>query len=329
MWQNNNKSDYISTINILRGIAALSVVIFHFVCTTTGFIKNELVKGIFGFGALGVEMFFIISGVVIPLSMLRYKYTYNKIVFFLKKRLCRIEPPYLITVFLCVAFFYLRYIILGDIRFYSITINDILMHLVYLVPFFENSEWFSPIFWTLAIEFQFYLFMALFLPFLTNKNLIFRAIFHILILVSPFFTERGFFPYWSTFFALGIYYVVWKKNLITKAEFLVMFILCLSINLYIHSIPAIIVALGTLFLIEFKPNINSAKGNFLGKISYSLYLTHGLTGQAFINILSKKITFVYEKITLFILGVIIAIFLSYVFYRLIEKPSQSLARKIK
>ncbi len=38
---------YIPILNILRGIAALLVVLFHFVITTTGYIKDDILRSIF------------------------------------------------------------------------------------------------------------------------------------------------------------------------------------------------------------------------------------------------------------------------------------------
>ena len=65
----------ISVINTLRGIAALVVCLYHFVCTTTDYIESQIILDIFSFGKKGVQIFFIISGIVIPLSMLIVKIT--------------------------------------------------------------------------------------------------------------------------------------------------------------------------------------------------------------------------------------------------------------
>ncbi|NQY08622.1 MAG: hypothetical protein HRT71_03805 [Flavobacteriales bacterium] len=61
-------------INSLRGIAAIVVCLFHFVVRTTDYVQNETVLDVFLFGHKGVQLFFIISGIVIPLSMINSNY---------------------------------------------------------------------------------------------------------------------------------------------------------------------------------------------------------------------------------------------------------------
>ena len=69
---------HLPIIDVLRGWAALSVCLFHYVCTTTGYIETKLITDLFNFGAKGVQVFFIISGMVIPLSMINLKYSYAR-----------------------------------------------------------------------------------------------------------------------------------------------------------------------------------------------------------------------------------------------------------
>ena len=57
------KSEHIEVINSLRGLAALAVCVYHFVCTTIGYVTNDQILDIFHFGSKGVQVFFIISGV--------------------------------------------------------------------------------------------------------------------------------------------------------------------------------------------------------------------------------------------------------------------------
>jgi len=66
-----NKEQYVNIIELLRGIAALGVVCFHFANSTLPTIKPNPLGSFFEWAKLGIPMFFIISGYVIPLSMFK------------------------------------------------------------------------------------------------------------------------------------------------------------------------------------------------------------------------------------------------------------------
>ncbi|WP_420792884.1 acyltransferase family protein [Lentisphaera profundi] len=119
----------------MRGFAAIAVCLYHFVCTTTGYIENEQLLNFFAWGAKGVQMFFIISGVVIPLSMIKDNYTYNNFSYFIKKRFIRIEPPYIATVILGILYLVLRNHIPGSTPIdMTPSVRDTLLHIPYFIP---------------------------------------------------------------------------------------------------------------------------------------------------------------------------------------------------
>src|ERR1700759_1148473 len=89
---------------MLRGIASLMVCYFHLARGNPRFLPDSsIVKQSASFGWSGVEVFFVISGFVIPFSMYQKKYTLSNFFVFFKKRIIRIEPPYLISVIMVVA----------------------------------------------------------------------------------------------------------------------------------------------------------------------------------------------------------------------------------
>src|SRR4051812_36838833 len=98
----------IPVINGLRGLAASLVCFYHFVTTTTGYIESESIRDFFSYGKNGVHIFFVVSGIVIPLSMIKGNYTINSWGKFMFKRLTRLEPPYLLSILLALAYFQLR-----------------------------------------------------------------------------------------------------------------------------------------------------------------------------------------------------------------------------
>src|SRR5215510_4747208 len=76
------------TIDALRATAALWVCLFHFTVGT----------GIGAHGYLGVTIFFVISGFIVPYSMMRGGYTIAAWPRFMLRRLVRLEPPYLASI---------------------------------------------------------------------------------------------------------------------------------------------------------------------------------------------------------------------------------------
>jgi peptidoglycan/LPS O-acetylase OafA/YrhL len=77
-------------VDWLRGLASLGVCLFHLVNVVGIFSKDNwfyktIVFPIFQLGELGVPIFFVISGFVIPLSMYMGNYNFSKFFSFLKK----------------------------------------------------------------------------------------------------------------------------------------------------------------------------------------------------------------------------------------------------
>ena len=98
MTENNQiRSQKFSSIQALRGLGAISVTIFHALSLF------PLVK--FQAGAAGVDLFFIISGIVMCISI---KEGDNPLCF-LKKRCIRVVPMYWIASATAVLYFYSRY----------------------------------------------------------------------------------------------------------------------------------------------------------------------------------------------------------------------------
>jgi peptidoglycan/LPS O-acetylase OafA/YrhL len=161
------------SIDALRGIAALGVVLYHAVLQTSHPLPNNLlqwpVKGIqflSSFGYIGVFLFFVISGFCIHLqwARARVKTTEPQVQFgsFWKRRLRRLYPPYLIALGL-----YLTMAALSTgIDLTHFFVYDLVMHLLMLHNLDPATCYsINGVFWTLAIEEQLYLayFLLLFL----------------------------------------------------------------------------------------------------------------------------------------------------------------------
>lgn len=316
-------------IDTWRGIAALMVCIYHFTWYENVFgplfPKDSAIRKFGEYGSLGVYLFFVISGFVIPLAMHGGGYTYRKIGRFLAKRSLRIEPPYLATIVLSIVIGYYHCRFLWGMEF-VFEPKRFLAHIVYAVPFIKGMEWYNSIFWTLAIEFQFYLICAVLFPLWTHANRWVRHGGMLAFLFSArFLTDNRFVFYYAAIFGFGLLLFLLRKGFINRFEALLYTLLC-AVLLYTGNTPQIfgvtVISFGLLALPDFK----FAPGSFLGKMSYSLYLTHGVSGSIFLlnYHLGKG-----NAPMLFATALAISLVFAYLFYRLVEKPAQSLSKKIR
>jgi peptidoglycan/LPS O-acetylase OafA/YrhL len=191
----------IHSLTWLRAIAALMVCLFHF----RGYIwhgenPNNFVKSL-NYGYLGVIMFFVISGFVIPYSMYVKNYQLKYFFRFLLKRTIRIEPPYLIFIFVLLLVNYYTFVYLWRLPFPT-TVKQFFLNITYLAPFFK-VQWITIIFWTLAVEFQFYILTGLVYNTLVNKTL-YRFIGFVTLLTIGFLIPANF----QTVLNYYIYFII-------------------------------------------------------------------------------------------------------------------------
>lgn len=326
MKQNSN----ILVLDSLRAFAAISVCLFHFVCTTTNFIQSENLKAVFSVGTFGVHAFFVISGFIIPWAMFHAEYKISDIFKFILKRIIRLEPPYVASILLCILVIYLRHFFYkNDNEVLNLNLIQILLHFGYLIPFFDGYHWLNPVYKTLLIEFQYYIFMSLvFIP-LIKSNVWSRCLTFIIIALLSTTLNRTYIFYWLPVFSLGTLLFLFKAQVIKRVEFYivitVMIIYCLNYLL----IPAVVYACVPVIMILYFENKEIPLLNGIGKYSYSLYLIHPIIGASVVNILSHHAHTVFLKVLLVVLGFLVSIFSAKVFYYIIEKPSKKMSSSIK
>jgi len=163
----------LTSIDALRGIAALGVVLYHAVGRADLALPRGLLQwpGFFvhsltGFGYVGVFLFFVISGFCIHLQWTRARVAGqpHQIRFgaFWKRRLRRLYPAYLIALILYLVMTYLHV----GYKINGANVYDVVMHLLMLHNLDPKTAYsINGVFWTLAIEEQLYLayFLLLFL----------------------------------------------------------------------------------------------------------------------------------------------------------------------
>ncbi|MBC8030385.1 MAG: acyltransferase [Pyrinomonadaceae bacterium] len=163
----------LQSIDALRGVAALGVVLYHAVMQTTNAVPDnlfrwpvKLIQYLSSFGYIGVFLFFVISGFCIHLQWAKARANGkpHQINFgsFWKRRIRRLYPPYLFAL----ALFFLMAALSVGIDVTHFFVYDVVMHLLMLHNLDPQTCYsINGVFWTLAVEEQLYLayFLLLFL----------------------------------------------------------------------------------------------------------------------------------------------------------------------
>ena len=310
MTERDPSKKHIQQVDYIRAIASLAVALFHLGGKALPVLK---------YGWLGVHMFFLLSGFIICWSI-PANYTWKMSGRFIAKRITRIEPPYIISIGLVII---MNFIALNH---YKPEWFNIACHLAYLNSFL-GKPYLNPVYWTLGIEFQFYLFVALCFPWLNSK---WGGWFLLVLCIIPVFVRVpggllfGVFPV----FGLGILYYLYLKK-ITGVN-IVLFLGVLIFLCCIHTVgwlPASM-ALATLLLL-IAPLKNYAFVSFFSKISFSLYLTHDIVGSQLVVYMGTKLpkTILFKGVE-FLTGIVVSIVFTYLFYLLVEWPFFKLSKRI-
>src|SRR5437867_2266496 len=188
-------------LDCLRGLASLAVCWFHLTNGNRAFLPDGWLKSSGAYGWLGVETFFVISGFVIPYALFNANYSLRSYGRFIAKRMVRLDPPYLLSIALVIAFAYISAFTPG-FRGQSphYTLKQILLHLGY-ANFVFGYQWVNIVYWTLAIEFQYYLLVGLISRLLASQRLAIRLITISALCGTGFFVgSESYLPHWLSLF---------------------------------------------------------------------------------------------------------------------------------
>ena len=320
---------YLPVVVALRGIAALAVCMFHF---TKGFMAEDgFARELFKNGWMGVEVFFVISGFVIPYSLLDTSFAFKHYAKFFKKRVLRIEPAYLVSVVLIVGLNYIAAMVPGFAGDpFGISFELILQHIGYLVEFF-NNEWLNPVYWTLAVEFHYYLLIGLLIAVwnLKYRWLTISSIIGILLLKYLNVEMIKLLKY-TDIFVLGIITAFYKCQNLKLHIYCIALVLMAFFLFQNHGPEITILKMITAVLIAFFGQYGSNKLLlFFGNISYSLYLIHVPIGGKVINLSRRLELNENSKFIVILVALGTSIFMAWLFYKYIERPSHQWAKKVK
>jgi peptidoglycan/LPS O-acetylase OafA/YrhL len=279
-------------LDLLRFLAACAVMLFHY--TYLGPQNHAwsasfpLLQRIFKYGYLGVDVFFILSGFVILLT------AYDKdAIAFTVARIVRLYPAYWICVTLTAVA-----IVLTGTNHDPITVLQYLANLTMAHSFLGIQD-VSGVYWTLAVELQFY--FLIFLVLLTGQirrlgGLLGMWLFASIVLslrephgIAYFFL----FPEWSSYFIAGaMLFLIHREGPSPYKVSVVAACYVLSAAYAIKLLPFggekleaglsapviasfLAVAYGTFLFIAVRPRAGGSNPFYiLGLITYPLYLLH-------------------------------------------------------
>lgn len=307
----------------LRGLAILSVILFHF------FPK------LFPMGYLGVDLFFVISGFLITSIVSKGLEEKNfSFRLFLIKRVYRIVIPLLFILIICGLF---SFFILLPKDLYALW-NSLLSTLLF-VPnvffwvtggYFGTANEYKPLLhlWSIGLELQFYFLFPLILIFIfkyfnNQKIIFFFALLVFFFIINLFIVNTNFSFFnlpgrlWEFFVGSLVFLLPQKKkniNFYYISLFLIFYFLFFFFNKQ-NFINLLIVVVATGIIIYYDKNsfLNYEVFQFLGKISYSLYLIHWPI-LVFVKYYLIRDLLIYESFFLFCLSIII----SYYFWFYVE-----------
>jgi peptidoglycan/LPS O-acetylase OafA/YrhL len=321
---------HIAAIDSLRGVAALSVCALHF---SDDFLpETNLIGTIASFGGLGVQVFFVISGFLIPYSLYARRYTLGECWSFLCRRLKRLEPPYFACIALVIALNYLSSLSPGFRGKPSeVNLPQLLGHIAYLNSILHLG-WLIDPFWTLAIEFQFYVFIALAFPLITHSSQPLRVTSVAVIAAAGvvFHGHSSLLTCWLPLFSIGIVTFQFLTGLLSTKLFIVLgFGTACGCFFTLGSLQTTAGLLTAAAILIFR---STPSGRFLrpiafvGTISYSLYLIHVPIGGRIINLARRLPATKEYQYSAIAAALVISVAFAWLFWWLVERPSQRWAK---
>lgn len=337
------KKDYGSTsfITGIRAFAAMAVVLIHAGgagLRNLGSFGNNIVN----FGQAGVYVFFVISGFSVALS---YN-TSNGYFDYISKRLWRIAPLY---------YFWLSIFTITGFSFNLSTLYNYLMHIFFLSSFdYRIANSIISVEWSISVEVFWYFFVPLLLKlFDTNKKtmiliIVSFAIYYfskkISVIILPHDDNAAYALHWSPIpyaisYSLGIFSYRLRPKVIQSGKSGNTAFLCLCALLLIRfSFPSVIktifqndlifTSILTAAIILFGSEksflirifFSNRITQFIGIISYGIYLSHVLMLGIFSSI--ENLTFRFIAVTT------AAILISTITYYFIEQKFIMFGKKI-
>ena len=315
-------------VEVVRGLASVAVVFYHF----TYFLQDgNPLKQFCGYGYLGVDCFFVISGFVLPLSFFQKNYSLRDAPLQFLKRAWRIEIPY----WACIALMAIKDA--GE-QWYAdryhfkmpatYSTKSLLVHAIHANTWF-GMPFIRDLFWTLALDWQFYLFLLIAFFLIKQRAWFLRYPLYVALAATRWLDTPNWAMYYVFAFLAGIMFFHYTVKFISTYELLSCWLLLSYFadeKMWLPHTLAIFSACAILFFVQHaaKPFL------FLGKISYALYLTHTFSGWTLVSSYLKynPNASEWDKTLYVVVSVFLCIPFAYLFYKYIEETAQRYSKLV-
>ncbi len=346
------KQSRIAAIDSMRGVASLMVACHHF----NGALGADLawapvfLRTLMDEGALGVQIFFVLSGYVIALSTEKLKPCLSNVWRFVVRRGTRLDPPYLASIVIAVGLLAVTNAMAPETARPLPSIGSLLSHAVYLQNILGYGN-IVIVYWSLCFEVQMYLLyvVLIFLEQRWSANLdprravLVRVATWYPILLISILVRYGVWtldapgwcvPAWYLFF-LGSQVRWVHSGRIRNWELVPGLVLVTVLGLmeYPMEYLAVVAGLATVYwhrqlsrVGDFRPLL------FLGGISYSLYLIHPVVGGRFVNLVRQLAGGEFSAVGsagMFVAGIAVSVLAAWLLFLAVERPTMSLSRRMR
>lgn len=356
-------SQRLSALDGLRGVAILLVMGFHYFYHLESFYYKSTLYPygetfsnvvIFKYGYMGVELFFIISGFVIALTLESSKSLSD----FAIRRFVRIWPALIVsaTLTFCLLNWSDAPFALTRRQFWPNFLPSLTLTPTSLWSgLFPKVDFVTGVYWSLVVEIRFYMIALILYWMFARQNLARNlVIFTVAIYVVRALLRRWlpgyngvydalFVPDYMPWFAAGaVFYELYKERL-AKGAALVMLavtyalIARISTNYIIidrHPIVASSFALAFLVMFWFLATRPASMSIFearplvwIGECSYSIYLYHYAVGMVLISQISKTIGLVPQLLLVAAISLLVLV-VGRISYATVENPSRRWLTKL-
>lgn len=288
---------HIESLDCYRGVAALGVAAIHFNINSS-FFNSKFANGLF------VQMFFVLSGFVLLINYINKIRNFSDIIQFIKKRILRLYPLhfFFLLLFLMIEitkyFFFIKYNLLPNEKIFEKNNFETFVYNLFLLQSFLEFHSYNTPSWSISVEFYTYVIFSIIIYLGIKKRIISLILLFIIIYLikfkETFGADLGIQSLLSCIYSFTIgsifgYYFIYKKIILNKNILNFLFLLILFINIFLlffikknnfaYLYP---VAFGLLFYLTGHVKINTLIYKiifnkfliFLGKISYSIYMSH-------------------------------------------------------
>ncbi len=333
-------TDRLSELDSLRGLAALGVLFYHFLCRypVPDLPKDKLFFQLFGYftipewylGLMPVYLFFMISGFVIFFTAEKCK----TVAEFGYRRFSRLYPVY------WGAIIVLTITMLLNSSAPGVGIGQFLVNLTMIQEYFHVPH-ISGVFWSLSVELSFYFLIAAMIRLGLMPHYRYVMLFwSVLIFLYGFYSVPNPVPWpivyilaldYGHCFVFGIcVYELRRARMagVKKTDWFILLLIAFSIASNVIRYPATITVMLTLLQVVFYiaatrsvPPLRNAILVYLGGISYALYLVHQVLGIVVMDMLALP------RLIEIALALVVALLAAMALTNWVERPSMNWLRE--